>query len=140
MTSQSKTARRPKIIISATDADRLTRLATQMEQGSPVISDLLFDEIERAQVKPDHKAPDTVVGMNSTVEFIDEARGVRRTVQLVYPAEADISAGLISVATPIGVGLLGLSPGQTIAWPDRDGHERTLRVLSVSRQQPAVSQ
>ena len=40
---------------------------------------------------------------------------------LVYPPEADIDAGRISVPTPIGTALLGLAEGQSIDWTARDG-------------------
>ena len=35
--------------------------------------------------------------------------------------------------TPIGAGLIGLAEGQSIAWPDREGRVRLLRVLKVRR-------
>ena len=122
---------RPAIILSETDVERLSALALQMEHASPLATNLLLDEIERAQVVTDREAPDDVVRMHSTVEFIDEAHGQTRTVQLVYPSEADIGAGRVSVLTPIGAGLIGLRPGQEICWPDRDGRERILRILRV---------
>ena len=56
--------------------------------------------------------------------------GVKR---LVYPGEADIAVGKVSVLSPVGAGLLGLKAGQSIQWPDRDGRLRALRVLKVSR-------
>jgi regulator of nucleoside diphosphate kinase len=124
---------RPHIIISRTDADRLSALAEQMERSSPLATQLLLDEIDRAEIREDHAVPDTVVGMHSIVEFQDEAHGKSRIVELVYPAEADIGQGRISVLTPVGAGLIGLSAGQTIMWPDRDGHERPIRILKVVR-------
>jgi regulator of nucleoside diphosphate kinase len=56
-------------------------------------------------------------------------------VQLVYPAEADIEAGRISILTPIGAGLIGLREGQSILWPDREGRERRLTVVRVTQPQ-----
>src|SRR3546814_18742657 len=81
--------------------------------------------------------PEGVVTMLSTVEFVDEGSGTRRPVQMVYPADADISSGKISILTPIGAGLIGLSEGQSILWPDRDGHERCLQIVRVTREQEA---
>lgn len=124
---------RPHIIISRSDADRLASLAEQMERASPLAADLLLDEVERAEIRDDQAVPDDVVGMHSVVEFTDEAHGKPRVVQLVYPPEADIAQGRISVLTPIGAGLIGLSAGQTIMWPDREGHERPLQILKVTR-------
>ena len=140
MPAKAKPTTRPNIVLSHTDAERLSALATQMELSSPQASNLLLDEIERAEVLPDDETPAGVVGMNATVEFLDEAHGARRTVQLVYPGEADIASGKISVLTPVGAGLIGLSRGQSILWPDRDGRQRVLKILRVSRQgAPAAS-
>ncbi|PZQ56447.1 MAG: transcription elongation factor GreAB, partial [Phenylobacterium zucineum] len=55
------------------------------------------------------------------------------TIRLVYPAEADIAAGKVSVMTHVGAGLLGLAEGQAILWPDRDGRRRPLRIVAVQR-------
>jgi regulator of nucleoside diphosphate kinase len=35
--------------------------------------------------------------------------------------------------THVGAGLLGLTQGQSILWPDREGRRRTLRVVGVRR-------
>ncbi|WP_340643824.1 nucleoside diphosphate kinase regulator [Phenylobacterium sp.] len=129
----AKTATRPSILVSETDADRLFLLIEQ-RQG-PADCSGLRAELERAQVRPDHLVPASVVGMNSTVDFLDEAHGATRTVQLVYPGQADIAAGRVSVLSPVGAGLIGLKAGQSIQWPDRDGRLRALRVLKVSRGQ-----
>lgn len=129
--------KRPPLILSETDAERLYALAIRSRPLLPQVCDLLIEEIERAQVRPDHRAPSDVAGMNSAVEFVDEAHGKPRTVQLVYPRDADIAAGRISVLTPVGAGLIGLRPGQRIDWPDREGRQHRLRVISVSR--PAVA-
>ncbi|MDO8799366.1 nucleoside diphosphate kinase regulator [Phenylobacterium sp.] len=123
----SKTPARPPIQLSETDADRLFLLLDR----APADGGRLREELERAQVRA--KVPDTVVAMNSTVEFLDDAHGETRTVQLVYPGQADIAVGKVSVLSPVGAGLLGLKAGQSIHWPDRDGRLRALRVLKVSR-------
>ena len=123
----SKTLTRPPIQLSETDADRLFLLIDR----APADRSGLRQELERAQVRA--CVPTTVVAMNSTVEFLDDAHGETRTVQLVYPGEADIAVGKVSVLSPVGAGLLGLKAGQSIQWPDRDGRLRALRVLKVSR-------
>lgn len=132
----SKKSRRPPIIIGRTDAERVTALATKIEATNPELAELLLGEIERADVREDVKVPASTVAMQSVVEFLDEAHGSTRSVQLVYPPDADIAAGEISVLTPVGAGLIGLSTGQSIAWPDRGGRERMLRILKVEK--PAV--
>lgn len=128
---RARQTKRPKIILRKSDAERLTTLALSAEDRVPDVARLLLEELERAEVRDDAKAPAGVVCMNSTVRFVDEAHGEVRTVQLVYPHEADISTNRISVLTPVGAGLIGLSPGQSILWPDRQGRRRELRILEV---------
>ena len=132
MSSTTTAPARPKIILSRTDAETLSALAERMEASSPQAAELLLNEIERAEVRPDAKVPGNVVRMGSTVEFLDEAHGATRTVQLVLPTEADIAAGRISALTPVGAGLIGLAEGQSILWPDREGVKRPLRILRVT--------
>ena len=104
-----------------------------MEAKAPFAAGLLLDEIDRAEIRADHLVADSVIGMQSVVEFVDSAHDLRQTVTLVYPTEADITEGRISILTPVGAGLIGLAAGQSINWPDRDGRERVLQILSVSR-------
>jgi regulator of nucleoside diphosphate kinase len=52
-------------------------------------------------------------------------------VTLVFPAEADIAEGKISVLTPVGAALIGLTEGQSIMWTTRDGRDQELTILSV---------
>lgn len=133
MTRSTPGKDRPPIHMIEADADKLSGLALQVEQRVPAVASLLLAEIERAEVHAPGDLPPGVVTMMSTVEFVDEGSGTRRTVQLVYPPDADIAAGRISILTPVGAGLIGLGEGQSILWPDRDGHERRLRIVKVSR-------
>ena len=129
--------RPPPIILGQTDADRIAALVRPLETTQPQLADLLLGEIERADIRPDAAVPANTVTMDAFVEFLDEAHGATRTVQLVYPSQADIAANRISVLTPIGAGLIGLSEGQSIIWPDRAGRERPLKIICV-RKDPAV--
>lgn len=126
---------KPPVHLIDVEAESLTNLALSIADSAPQVSDLLLTEIERAQTHSADRIPADVVTMNAFVEFIDEASGADRTVQIVYPAQADISEGRISILTPVGAGLIGLREGQSIIWPDRDGRERKLSIVKVS--QPA---
>lgn len=130
MTNQ-KTAGRPPIQMIDTEADALADLAMRAADRAPEVSGLLLGEIERATVHDRSAIPGDVVTMGSVVEFIDEASGADRTVELVYPKHADIAAGRVSILTPVGAGLIGLQKGQSILWPDRSGHERRLIIVKV---------
>lgn len=132
MSKTLKAAGRPPIDMIDDEAEKLAGLALSVERRFPAVSALLLRETERARL---HSAaaisPDTVT-MGSTVEFLDDSNGARRTVTLVYPAEADIAQGRISILTPVGAALIGLRKGQSILWPDR-----YLTVLGVRPPVPA---
>ncbi|OJY70127.1 MAG: transcription elongation factor GreAB [Sphingobium sp. 66-54] len=132
MTS-SKSSRRPPVHMIDSEADALTSLALGIEDRLPEVSERLLDEISRANIHTAERIPADVVTMRSTVSFTDEASGAERSVQLVYPKDADISAGKISILTLIGAGLIGLREAQSIVWPDRSGHERVLRITRVTQ-------
>ncbi|QZP09415.1 nucleoside diphosphate kinase regulator [Caenibius sp. WL] len=136
--TRARAVKRPPIHMIEDEADAITSLAMSVEDRLPQVAELLLDEIGRAKTYTKAKIPVDVVTMNATVEFVDEASGADRTVEIVYPRDADISAGKISILTPIGAGLIGLRAGQSILWPDRDGKERWLRIISVTQPQTAA--
>jgi regulator of nucleoside diphosphate kinase len=127
-------------MVSETEEHLLTMLATaaQLAQRSQDVANTLLSEMERAEVVSDRALPDNVVRMNSRVEFEIDG-GNRQSVELVFPNDANIDEKRISVLTPIGAALIGLSPGQTMTMRGRDGREqRRLTVLSVTA--PAAPQ
>jgi regulator of nucleoside diphosphate kinase len=122
----------PPVMLSITDAERLSSLASSAARRSPEVAELLLAEIDRAELLHPGELPADVVTMYSHVEYRDEGTGAARQVQLVYPHEADIALGRISVLTLVGAALLGLRAGQSILWPKQDGRERRLAILRVS--------
>jgi regulator of nucleoside diphosphate kinase len=126
--------RRPPIIIGDLDHERLTRLASAAPDSMAATADELLGELDRARTRPQSAIPAAVVQMGSFVTF-RAGSGQARTVQLVYPAEADIAQGRVSVLTPIGAALIGLAEGQSIGWEDRSGNSHELTVDEVRRPQ-----
>ena len=135
---RSDAAARPPIDMIDTEAEALARRALEIRERLPQVSEMRLGEIERATLHEAANIPPDVVTMNATVDFIDEANGTERTVRLVYPKGADISQGRISILTPVGAGLIGLRQGQSIVWPDRDGHERRLTIVRVAQAASAL--
>lgn len=129
---------KPSIIVRQTEHSRLTSLALAAPGRDLDLADELLSELERASVVVDVDFPSDVVGIGSTVSFATET-GQTRTVTLCYPGEADIERSMVSVMTPIGVALLGLSPGQSINWSGRDGHIHRLTVTCVEVERPSHS-
>jgi regulator of nucleoside diphosphate kinase len=121
---------KPSIIVSDTDQRRLTTLATDALERFPEVAEELLSEMERADVVTAEAIPPNVVQMGTDVVFQSD-NGETRRVRLVFPGQADIAAGRISILTPIGAALIGLSEGQSIAWKTRDGRWRHLTILAV---------
>ena len=111
----------------------IASLALQAEHRYPVVAAMLLEEIERAELHEPDTLPEDAITIGSEAEFVDEKTNQLRTVELVMPAEANISLGKISILTPVGAGLIGLREGQQILWPDRDGRERDLTIVQVSQ-------
>jgi regulator of nucleoside diphosphate kinase len=121
----------PPITLRGIDFDRLELLVAAAADKFPETTEFLEREMARAHIVPNDAAPSGVVAMDSRVEFRDNGSGQIRTVTLVYPEQADFAAGRISVLSPVGAALLGLSAGQSIDWQPPSGGARSLTVLRV---------
>ena len=122
----------PRMIICHADAERLWRLI-EMQEGAadPDVVARLEVELGRAVVVDEEDLPDDVVTMNTRVAFENLEAHRRREVTLVYPEDADIREGRVSVLSAVGSALLGLAPGQEISWPMPRGRVGRLKVLAV---------
>lgn len=117
--------------------ERLDRLIRMSGARDAREREALEAELEHAEIVASDKIPPDVVTMNSHVRFIDEDSGDATEVTLVYPGDADVDAGRVSVLAPIGAALLGLTVGDSIAWPLPDGRTKRLLVAAVTYQPEA---
>ncbi len=123
--------RKPQIIISSLDLDRIESLLAALPASAfPGKADLEA-ELDRADVVEPAQMPANVVTMNSTVQFeiLETHKDFRLT--LVYPRDIDGSADRVSIFAPIGSALLGMSVGDELAWPGPGGKAMTVRVTSI---------
>jgi len=123
----------PTITIAKPDYDRLSNLVDSARATTPA-GEYLAEELDRAQIVEVDEIGSSVVTMHSRVVFRDESTGDVRTVSLVYPGEENIDEGCVSVLTPVGAALLGLSEGQSIEWGTRTGESRVLTILRLESQ------
>jgi regulator of nucleoside diphosphate kinase len=128
-----RTRLRPQIILSTEDYVSLSALARAAMNNMPDLAEGLSEELERADIVDKGQQPHQVICMGCEVEFRDDTTGKIQNVTLVYPAQADITEGKISVLTPVGTALIGLRAGQSITWDTRTGETRRLTVLKVGR-------
>ena len=125
----------PRIVMGHSDHRQLIVLAMAGLGHTADDADGLLYELERAEVVADDILPADAVRMGSSVRY--RANGVaERRVTLVFPKDADIAEGRISVLTPVGTALLGLRPGQSISWVTRDGRTQVLTVVAVEPPPP----
>jgi regulator of nucleoside diphosphate kinase len=130
MVHTTKNSRKPAITLTRTDSERLGRLAESHAERNPKVAEELLVELDRACIVDDGRIAADVVRMGSTLRFTSDV-GEDRRVTLVFPGEADIAKGNISILTPIGVALIGLSAGHSIDWTARDGRTHRLTVEHV---------
>ncbi|MCW5773724.1 MAG: nucleoside diphosphate kinase regulator [Rhodospirillaceae bacterium] len=124
----------PPITIPAPDYERLSALVESASAATAWPE--LVEELDRARVVAPNEIPPDVVTMGAAVEYAEEPAGTVRRVVLVYPGEQDIGAGRVSVLTPIGTALIGLSVGQRMSWLTRAGQRKSLRVTAVHADTP----
>lgn len=137
MSASRRSTTRPPIVIAAADLPHLESLATGAMSRAPDLADRLLTELARARIVEDGRMPADVVRIGARVTWRDETTGRETTATLVWPEQADIDAGRVSVATPIGVALLGLRAGARFPWQTRSGEERNLTVVAVEPAQGA---
>jgi regulator of nucleoside diphosphate kinase len=138
MTTRSASRARPRITILAADHERLSTLARAATHTVPDVAAVLTEELDRARIVTDGKRAHPFVRMGHEVEFRDDTAGTVRKVTLVYPEDADIGQGRISVLTPIGAALIGVGVGESISWETRNGDVKRLTVLQIGSTEAAA--
>lgn len=97
------------------------RLDTMLEQASDATRDRedvikLEEELARANVVPGKDVPSNVITMNTQLQLRDEKSGEVKTYTLVFPQDANVDEGKISIMSPIGTALIGYCEGDIIEW------------------------
>jgi len=121
------------ICITESDKMRLEEIiAVAREFSSQTRKDLetLAQELARAEVVDSREVRPDVVTMNSRVILQDVDTGEEMNYVLVFPKDADVSKGAISVLAPIGTAILGYSKGDVIEWRVPAGMRR-IRIKEI---------
>ena len=130
---------RDELLITEADFDRLRHLveSPRYRVSHAMLIPLLKEGLERCRVVEPSGVPRGVVTMHSVVTVRDTRAGEPETYTLVFPDDADIDAGKLSVLAPLGAALLGASVGQTIEFAAPGGRRR-LKVERVLYQPEAA--
>ena len=76
----------------------------------------LQDSFDFPSLVASRDIPADVITMYSQVEIVDQLSLRPQKLTLCYPRDADATLGFISVLSPVGASLLGLSVGETAQW------------------------
>jgi len=133
-----------KIFITEDDLKKLRRLLSlpkqcmEYQRNQKHLEDLEI-ELQRANILASDQIPSDVVTMNSKVRFVDLETGSSETYTLVFPEDANIDSGMISILAPIGTSLIGCKVGSEIKWPVPAGI-RKLKVEEITYQPEAAGE
>lgn len=122
---------KPHIIVSSKDMEQLEQLLDFLPSSSAAIKTALLDELSRAEVLEPNEVPRSVVVMNSTVRFKIETSQEEFCKKLAYPQDMGDDQDKISILTPVGAALLGMSVSHFIEWPRPDGKTMRIEILDV---------
>lgn len=87
--------------------------------------------IDLADLVSSYEVAPNVVTMYSQVLIADGQTGEQRKLTLCYPHDAEPGAGFVSVLSPVGAGLLGLSVGQVARWATPQGAQASAEILAL---------
>ncbi|HPW54588.1 MAG: nucleoside diphosphate kinase regulator [Thermoanaerobaculaceae bacterium] len=128
------------IHLSRLDHDRLKTLIDDVLRSETrdvehVVA--LANEMRRAVVLPPGEIPGDVITMRSRARLVDLDTHEVFEYTLVFPQEAEITTGKISVLAPVGTAMLGYRIGDEFEWEVPTGVRR-LRVDALPYQPEAA--
>ncbi len=104
----------------------LARMAIAEELGRELVA--LYEKLDTAILVDDEKIPRGVVTLGSSVVFYDPRSETEHRAVLSFPWNAAPSAGRVSVASPLGVALLGSRIGMSLRFRATVGSALTSRI------------
>jgi regulator of nucleoside diphosphate kinase len=126
----------PAITLTIGTFCRLDSLLAAEATGSwrPVAQ--LARKLKQSIVMDEDQIPSSVATMHARIEFRTDA-SVSHVATLVYPGEGHLYEDALSILTPVGSALLGLSERQSMSFAAPDGTTRTVTVLRILYQPEA---
>ena len=125
------------LYINELDHKRLMRLIEDALNGVTEQSNSLRSlqvELTRANVVNAEELPRDVVTMRSRVLIMLDDE--EKEITLVYPNEANLSTGKISILSPVGTAIIGYRVGDVVNWLTPGGLKR-IRIKKVLYQPEA---
>ncbi len=98
---------------------------------------LLQEKLVRATIVARNDLPPDVITMHTRAELVDTETNERLELMLVYPVDANLAQGRISIFHPLGAATLGRRVGEQVEWQVPYGVRR-FKVSAVQFQPEAV--
>ena len=128
------------IYITDNDMRRLKKLIMVArefgKEGEKYLMDL-EGELERGKVVKPQDIPNNIITMHSKIRLRNIDTQEEMIYQLVFPDNANVNQGKISILAPIGTALLGYKAGDIIKWKVPAGLTK-LKVEDILYQPEAV--
>jgi regulator of nucleoside diphosphate kinase len=133
---------RGKVLISRSDHERIRELlncesVTSIADAQSIAT--LRRRIEQSNVVKDQAVPPNVITMGSTVVLREPTTNEDERFTLVYPQQADIAEGKLSVMAPLGIALLGQRVGQSVCVPIPSGQRTFVIQKLISQADQAIA-
>jgi len=118
-----------EILVSKVDYSRLNSMILNLLEtngSNPLELNRLNIEIKRATLVDPWKIHPECITMNSVIKITYPGTGASETIRLVYPQDAGLKEGNISILSPLGCALLGYSKGHTVSFNSEGGRQRVI--------------
>ena len=99
--------------------------------GSSTPPPAIAQVLDACAIVPSRQAPPDLVTMYSQVLLRDLETGQLSKLAPCYPADAEPAAGFVSVLSPVGASLLGLSVGAVARWSTPAGEARAAELMHI---------
>lgn len=119
-------------VLTELDHTRLSKLARSSSSLLPdtvlePLQDLLID----AHIVPSREVRNDIVTMYAQMLARLNGNEAPSKIALCYPDDAEPTSGFVSVLSPMGLALLGLTLGQTAHWRSPTGAAMTATVEAI---------
>lgn len=121
-----------KELILTTGIYDLIKDHVRRRKVTPTEEELLTNELKRAKQVLRRELPEDVVSVHTQVTVKDLETNQEQTHKFVPPGKAKHKHQTQSIMTPIGLALVGHSPGARVEWP-LNGAQKSYEILKVER-------
>lgn len=128
------------IFVTDFDMKRFSWLISNSHRFSNIDKEYLLelkDELTHAVVLQPQEIPSDVVTMSSKIRIKYLDTGEEATFTLVFPFDADLAQGKLSILAPLGVAVIGSRIGDEAEW-EMPGGKRKIRVEEILYQPEAA--